>query len=148
MLRNKHVFLWSVLLINYYYDAVIILVPCTRELAESRDKQSNQALQLVSRGEIVESTSSVLTEFSSVVTDTQEYMSPHHSNHDDTAAAAATVISAVADTDSGGNEVNEDLYPLNCSIQLHAYEKTVGWIGFLGSECILTISWKRARNWA
>ena len=51
-------------------------------------------------------------------------MSPHHSNHDDAAAAAATVISAAADTDSGGNEVNED--PLNCSIQLRAYEKTVG----------------------
>ena len=53
-------------------------------------------------------------------------MSPHHSNHDDAAAAAATVISAAADTDSGGNEVKEDLYPLNCSIQLRAYEKTVG----------------------
>ena len=60
-----------------------------------------------------------------MVTDTQEYMSPHHSNHDD--AAAATVISAAADTDSGGNEVIEDLYPLNCSIQPHVYEKkTVG----------------------
>ena len=68
----------------------------------------------------------MLTEFSSVVTDTQEYMSPHLSNHDDAAAAAATVISAAADTDSGGNEVNKDLYLLNCSIPPHAYEKTVG----------------------
>ena len=64
------------------------------------------------------------------MTDTQEYMSPHHSNHDDAAAAATTVISAAADTDSGGNEVNEDLYPLNCSIQLHAYEKNCRVIRF------------------
>lgn len=64
-------------------NQIYLIVPCTRQLAETRDNQANQAEHLITEdhqaaGEVVES-DSVLTQFSSVVTDTQEYMSPHSS---------------------------------------------------------------------